>query len=357
MNKLTPLSASRIKTAQSCSWKFWATYHLKVPDQGNDGSSRGTICHLLFELLGNPKHNKKYNKILLSESIYDCEPVRRLVMYHAKRLSVDDSDNLSLISDMTMAGLNFDFFGERGGDISEIILEKDFDITVDEEDKLYRLRGFIDVLFLYEKEKKIIIRDFKTSKSVFKGKDITDNLQDLIYTLAVKKLFPHFTKRQMEFLFLKYDLNSTGRVKMKSLSSEELEGLEYQLTQIQSFIDNFTEETAISNFAAQQSFPSDGTFGGPLMCGKEGYKILKGSPLLDKDGNKVKAYICSHRNPLRYWVIEDSNGKIIKSAFEDKKDSLRPDESKGEKLVLKRYEGCPYWQQKASADDFFKEYS
>jgi len=357
MNKLTPLSASRIKKAQSCSWSFWATYHLKVPDKGNDGSSRGTICHLLFELLGNPKHHEKYNKILLSESIYDCEPVRRLVMYHAKRLSVDDPDNLSLISDMTMAGLNFDFFGEKGGRPSEIILEKAFDISVDEKDKLYRLRGFIDVLFFYKEDRKVIIRDFKTSKSVFKGKDITDNLQDLIYTLAVKKLFPHFTHRQMEFLFVKFDLNSTGRVQMKNLSVEELEGLEYQLTEIQSFIDNFSEETAVSDFAAQQSFPSDGTFGGPLMCGKDGYKILRGGPLLDKNGKKVKAYICPHRNPLDYWAIEDSAGIIIKSAFEDKKDSLSPDESKGETLVLKQYGGCPYWNQRATADDFFKEYS
>jgi len=357
MNNLTPLSASRIKKAQTCSWSFWATYTLKIPDKGNDGSSRGTICHLLFELLGNPKHQEKYNTILLSESIYDCTPVKRLVEYHAKRLGVLDPDNLKLIDNMTMAGLNFDFFGAMGGKTSEIILEKSFDITVDEGEKLYRLRGFIDVLFLYKKDKKVIIRDFKTSKAVFKGKELTDNLQDLIYTLAVKKLFPHFTNRQMEFLFVKFDLNSTGRVKMKNLSSEELEGLEHQLTQIQHFIDNFSEEDATADYAANQGYPSDGTFGGPLVCGKDGYKIYKGEPLLDKNGNKVVAYICPYRNPLNYWAIENSDGKIIKSAFEDKKDSLSPNKEKGEKLLLKEYKGCPHWNTKADADAFFDEYS
>lgn len=357
MTDLTPLSASRIKKAEMCSWSFWATYTLKVPDKGNEGSSRGWICHLLFELLGNPRHFEKYNGILLSNSIYDCEPIRRLVHYHARRLGVCDSANLQLIDDMTMAGLNFDFFGERGGKPSQIIQEQAFDITVDEGEKLYRLRGFIDVLFLYKKDKKVIIRDFKTSKSVFKGKDLTDNLQDLIYTLAVKKLFPHFTNRQMEFLFVKFDLNSTGRVKMKNLSCGELEGLEHQLTNIQSFIDNFSEEDAVANFAATQGYPKDGSFGGPLACGKDGYKIYKGKPLRDKEGNKVVAYICPYRNPLNYWVIEDSAGKIIKSAFEDKKSSLIPNESKGERLVRKEYGGCPHWNAKSEADAFFKEYS
>ena len=35
----TKLSASRIKTAQSCSWLYYCKYKLKLPDKGNDGSS------------------------------------------------------------------------------------------------------------------------------------------------------------------------------------------------------------------------------------------------------------------------------------------------------------------------------
>jgi ATP-dependent exoDNAse (exonuclease V) beta subunit len=91
---------------------------------------------------------------------------------------------------MTMAGLHFDFFGQAGGELDEAISEQAFDITVDEANKLYRLRGFIDKLFLYKDTNSALIRDFKSSKVVFKGKELTDNLQDLIYTLAVRKLFP-----------------------------------------------------------------------------------------------------------------------------------------------------------------------
>ena len=55
MSERVTLSASRIKTAQSCSWLYWFKYILKAPDKSNDGAKRGTICHLVFELLGDFK--------------------------------------------------------------------------------------------------------------------------------------------------------------------------------------------------------------------------------------------------------------------------------------------------------------
>ena len=353
MSSLTPLSASKIKKAQSCSWSYWATYHLKVPDRSNDGASRGWICHLIFELLGSPHHKPRYDEILLKDSIFACEPIRRLVGYHARRLGVNDKENLELINNMTLAGLHFDFFGGRRGNPTESISEQSFDMTVEEGNKLYRLRGFIDKLFLYKEKSLAVIRDFKSSKSVFKGKDLTDNLQDLLYTLAVKRLFPHLKARQVEFVFLKFDLNSTGTIKMAQISEEELEGLEMQLTQIQKFLDDFDEEDAVSNFAAPQNYPSDGSFGGPLMCGKDGYKIYRGKPLLDKEGNKVVAYICSYRKPLDYYVLKNKDGKIIKSVFTENKDSLTPNLKAGETLELVKYSGCPYWNKTSeNIDDF-----
>ena len=353
MSELTPLSASRIKKAQSCSWSYYATYKLKVPDASNEGASRGWICHLIFELLGNPRHRKIYDEIILKDSIFACEPIRRLVGYHAKKLKVNDEDNLKLINNMTLAGLHFDFFGTAKGEPTESISEQEFNITVEEENKLYRIRGFIDKLFLYKDTKTALIRDFKSSKSVFKGKEITDNLQDLLYTLAVKKLFPSFTQRQVEFLFLKFDLHASGNVQMDKISDEELEGLEYYLTEIQNFLDNFDEDDAVSNFAGSQDYPSDGTFGGPLMCGKDGYKISKGSPLLDKNGDPIVAYICPYRKPMDYLVIKDKNGKIKKSFFMSEKGSALPNKDEGEYLEELHYEGCPYWNRKTpDIDDF-----
>jgi len=92
------LSASKIKTAQSCSWKYWCSYHLKLPQKGNDGSSRGWICHLIFELLGSKRHHHHYKKIIKSGSIFSSKSITKLVHYHAKKLNVFDQENLDLIA-------------------------------------------------------------------------------------------------------------------------------------------------------------------------------------------------------------------------------------------------------------------
>lgn len=353
MSDLTPLSASKIKKAQSCSWSYWATYHLKVPDASNDGASRGWICHLIFELLGADKHRKIYDEIILKDSIFLCEPIKRLVGYHAKKLNVNDPDNLKMIDDMTMAGLHFDFFGQARGEPDEVISEQAFDISVDEAETLYRLRGFIDKLFFYKKEELAIIRDFKSSKSVFKGKEATDNLQDLIYTLAVRKLFPNFKKRQVEFLFLKFDLHASGNLKMAEISDTELAGLECYLTGVQSFLDQFDEFDAVSNFAGAQGYPADGSFGGPLMCGKDGFKISKGKPLLDDNGNPIVAYICPYRKPLDYIALKNKEGKIIRGFFLDEKENIPINTEEGEFVEEIHYSGCPYWNKsKIETDDF-----
>jgi hypothetical protein len=353
MTNLTPLSASRLKTAQTCSWIYWCKYKLHLPDKSNDGASRGSICHLVFECLGNPRHESHYKKILKAGSIKGSKATWRMVLNYAKKLNVDDEENLSLIDNMTVNGLNYDFFGEDLGKPTEGISEKEFNIEVNEGGKRYRIRGFIDKLFLYSKKKKALIRDFKSSKQVFKGKEVTDNLQNLMYALAVQKLYPNYLKRESEFVFLKFDLTEdlfgkkgSGIVRMGDMEDDELEGFEYYLTEAQSFIDNFSEEDGLSNLAAKQRYPSDGTFGGPLACGKDGFKMSKGEPLLDERGEPIKAFICSYRKPFNYYVLLNEKGKVIKSVFEEDKLELTADESSGETIEERHYNGCPHWNRK-----------
>lgn len=351
MNEDVILSASKIKTAQSCSWKYWTSYVLKLPQSSNDGASRGWICHLVCELLGEPKHRSHYKKIIKKGTIHESQGVSKLVQFHARKLNVDDSDNMELIDMMTVKALLFDFFGKERGKPSESISEQEFNIKVSEDGKDYKIRGFIDKLFLYDSGKKALIRDFKTSKQIFKGKEISDNLQNLMYCLAVKKTFPSVDDVEVEFLFLKFELESDllgksgkGVLKMEKISKHELEGFEYQLTSIQEYLENFDEECAVSDFAADRNYPADGTFGGPLMCGKEGFKKSRGEYVLDSEGNKIKNFICEHRLPFEYYEHLDKNGKIIKCYKEKPSISLK----KGEVLNLKKYEGCPHFRSNKS---------
>lgn len=358
MSELTKLSASRIKTAQQCSWTYWCNYKLKLPQSGNDGSSRGTICHNVFELLGD-HHKSEFNKIIKEGTIWNTEVIAAQVKKEAKDLSVSDKENLDLIDEMIVNGLRCDFFGDTEEKPVLAESEKFFDLEINKEDKgiRYAIRGYIDKLFVY-KDNSVVIRDFKSSKSVFKGKEVTDNLQNLIYSLAVKHLMPE-TKPQSEFLFLRFDLDKDllgncgkGYLKMDKITEEELEGFEHQLTQFQNYLDNFDEDAATSNFAAQQDYPRDGTFGGPLACGKDGFKMSKGQPVLDKNGEPIKAFICPYRKPMEYYALKDADGKIKKTSSIENKHELEIKD--GDEILKMKYDGCPHWQKKQVIDDFLQ---
>ena len=145
-------------------------------------------------------------------------------------------------------------------------------------------------------------------------------MQSLIYILAVKYLYPEFLKREMEFLFLRHPLQTDdlfnekgpGYMCADSVTDEELEGLEIQLSSIQEYLESFTEEIAMSNYAFDQH--QDGTFGGRLMCGKDGPKISRGEPVVDENGEVVMAYICPFRKARDYFVIVDDSGNILSSS-------------------------------------------
>ena len=338
----TKLSASRIKTAQSCSWLYYCKYKLKLPDTTNDGASRGTVCHLILEVLAKKGRKRYYNKIIKENSIFAVPAVGRLASIWAKKLSVDDTENLKFIDSMIVNGLYHDYFGEEIAKPTKSFSEKKFDIEINDGPKRYRINGFIDKLFLYKGKKAALIRDFKTSKRVFEGKEAEDNLQDLMYSLAVKHLYPDYKSRQSEFLFLKFELgkdllgeNNKGVLQMAPLSDDELEGFEYQLTEWQNYLDNFDEDTASSDFAFDRGFPEKNEgFTGRLMCG---FATAPGQ--LKKDGTPM--WHCSFKFKFDYYALKGPDGQIKKTVFTKDRDLLLPLQEADDTIEKLSYAGCP----------------
>ena len=330
-----PLSASRIKVLQTCSWQYWCKYHLKLPDSSNEGSLRGTICHAVFELLGDPKHKKHYDAIIKENHIEGSPAINRMVIAYAKKYNISDFENLDMVNNMILEGLKYDFFAEKNGQPTESISEKDFDISINEGGKNYRILGFIDKLFLFKKKKTAIIRDFKTSKQIFSGSELDDNLQNLMYRLAVKYLYPEYLKRQMEFVFLKFDCQAEGLVEMEDVSDEELDGFEFFLTKIQSIINNFNENAAKNSLAYHKGFPSkEEGFAGRVVCGRAEYKGQ-----LKKDGTPMWA--CPFKFAATYYVLLDKEGVILSSSYE-RKDLVEKQKANPDLKIEKRhYSGCP----------------
>ena len=121
-------------------------------------------------------------------------------------------------------------------------------------------------------------------------------------------------------------------MRMEPLSDEDLLGFEMQLTEIQQYLDNFSEEDAVSNMAADKGFPTDSSFSGRLLCG---FAKQKGE--LKKDGN-IKWH-CSMKFDFFYYLFKNRDGQTVGSCFEEEfsKDIV----PEGCTHEIQYYKGCP----------------
>ena len=139
------LSASRIKTLETCTWSYWCNYHLKLPQRQNEGALRGTICHLIFEILLADKHRSHYDAIVLGGSIACSPSVARLVLTKLKRdrikhdLPMDSQVNHDLMDKMIVLCLSHDYMC-TGGRIDKT----EYEFCIANSYPKYKIRSFID---------------------------------------------------------------------------------------------------------------------------------------------------------------------------------------------------------------------
>ena len=309
---LKTLSASRIKTIETCSWIYWNNYHAKVPQSQNDGALRGTICHTVFELLLNKRHLKNYKKIIKKNAIDGDKGVDKLVKKLSAKVKLDES-NYKLLNDMILVGLKNDFFGE-GGEI--VKPEYDFDIT--NEEPKYHIKGFIDKPIKIKKEMHII--DYKSSKYKFRGDDLEANIQAMMYSLASKKLWPKL-KPIVKFLFLRFPKQPIQEL---IFTDEQIKGFEHYLEHINDYINKFDEESARANFAVDSQKNK-------WMCQVGGWK-------------------CPYKDPYKYYVKVNEKGEVVETSLENNFKDI-----KGFKVETRDYEGCPKFQSSSKKDDFLDD--
>ena len=322
MSALIKLSASRIKTLQSCSWMYYCNYNLRLPQKNNSGAMRGTVAHLIFEVLANPRHEHYVKKIVKSKTCLKQPAIFRLIIKAANRegLNLDEMvaplkksgqeiTNLKCIDEMILVGLKFDFIG----DYELVGSEWEFDITNDQ--PKYRIGGFVDRIF--KDKKQMIIRDFKSSKKAFKGEELESNLQGMMYSLALRKKYKKQKDILVRFLFLRYP--DDPERECPHFSEEELRGFEHYLEYLNNYLKNFDEKKARSNFAAYE-------FSKKWMCQtKSGWR-------------------CPYLDPMEYKVLVDKDGKIIKSIFANEEFKTKELQT-GCKIEIRQYAGCPAWKK------------
>ena len=317
------LSASRIKTLEECSWKFHCKYNLKLPDGTNSGALRGTICHLIFELLLNPRHKKHFDSIIKKNDISGSEAITRLVIKYLEKDkdimgeegSSDYKENYDLINKMTLVGLKLDFFGD-GGKIDGP--EQKF--VIQNEKPKYNVLGFIDKPIQYKKDGIIKVVDYKSSKSKFSGEELTANLQAMIYSLAAKRLWPEIKRVVVQFMFLRFPRKPIQELEF---SEKDLKGLEHYLEYIYNYIETFDDEKAKSDYAADKSIR--------WMCGPA------------KSG-----WICPFHKPFKYYALLGKDREVLKSSHDNDLEA-----KDGQTIEEREYDGCPRFNGSDSGNDPF----
>lgn len=325
------LSASRIKTLETCSWTYWCNYHLKIPDRQNEGAARGTVCHLIFELLLNKKHKKHLDKILKKGSIKASKAVARLTKKSLIKTGFFSKENYIMVDEMILVGLRNNFHLSDDSIHGEVeIGEAEQEFVIANENPKYKIKGFIDKNAFYNKTGLFKIVDYKSSKSKFKDDELTANIQAMTYTLASKKAEAFKKVRDLvkrvlvEFIFLRFPKSPIQQVE---ITDDQLNGFEKYLGYIYEITSNFSEKDAQSNFAKDSDQKK-------WLC---------------KAG---KTWVCPLMHPFSFCKVFDENGVFKKSYFEK---DLPKNLPKDWKVEVAEYSGCPAHMNKNSSkvvDDF-----
>ena len=325
------LSASRMKTMDSCHWAYWCQYCLKVPQPPAEALQLGSVCHELLEKLQFAKNKKEYDSIVANKTVEASKMAEKHLLSGIKDNEALDDDHYPLMQKMILVALNEDFFIKDSSELLDPEYEFDLNGEVDDftdKKRNYRIYGLMDKLAIFKKDNKIEIHDYKTSKKKFSGDDLEASTQAMMYSLAARKLWPEL-KPIVKFIFLRFPKKPIQEIEF---SDEALKGFEDYLEWYYEKMLNFNEEDAVSKFARDIPKPADGGWGGCLNCG---FDFEEGA--LKKDGTKM--WGCSYKWGRTYYAIKNSKGEVVKTSLKQK--DLKP--KKGEKLVKMTYKGCPKW--------------
>lgn len=315
MTKEVRLSASRIKCANECSWRYYCKYVLKIPDTSNDGARRGSVTHAVLECLlrVNKKRRKEYAEAILAANDPRAVPViKRMIEIQSVFYELNlDEENWELISKFILVGLKFDFYLDEF-DLQDPELA--FNLTeMDEDGRKYSMIGFIDKFAIKDDYARIV--DYKTSKQKFSEKELSFSIQALMYMLALKKLYPNLTKIDCDFLFLKFVQKPLQRITYEGQELEDtLKGVEEYLFYVADQLKDYDLKKAGSKFAADD-------WDTKWLCGRN-----------------PKKWKCPYRNKVRYYaVVDDKTGETISSNRDKSKLKVKD----GQTIKTFDYGGCP----------------
>lgn len=321
IKKINYLSASKIKTLDSCTWQYYCSYHLNIPQEKNNGATRGTIVHNLFELISKEKHQHYIKKIHLAGCPSKVAQINKFLLNQFAKEKIDalgevkpikakygKKNNWQTVCDMVMTAIRAEFISK---DFTKIIgSEHEFNFI--SEDPKYAVRGFIDRVEEEDGET-LKILDYKSSAKKFTGEDQESNIQAMIYSLVARKIWKNYKNYKASFFFMRFPEDP---YQDNEFSKEELDGLEHYLEYVSGILENFDQKKARSSMAAHSKEKS-------WLC-------QRGS------------WTCPFKNPVTFFKLKNKNGDFVSSHLKLEDAEEKIEKSKGIlDLEIVEYKGCP----------------
>lgn len=168
------MSYSRINTFEWCQLKYYYSYIIKAPQVYGHPATLGNIIHKALEV-----------------TLEDGQPINKVELLQNYKAAIPEYDpDGEVPPEMIKNGedMLIEFVNSNPGPVSVYEKEMPFSFILGRA----RLNGFIDYIDVDDKNKRVIIRDYKSGRRQVAKKDVPTNLQLGIYSLFAKHLFPDY---------------------------------------------------------------------------------------------------------------------------------------------------------------------
>lgn len=164
--KIQSISASAIKTFETCPRKFYTEYILKQRPESHPAALMGSSLHLMFENACNA---------VLKKQVIEVQDPKYWIGTAIKEFNVDPSYH-STLKQLTQNCIDWGYMNLESAQGFEISAEFKLPCNIE-------VHGYIDRLDIDRNWHANII-DLKTQKEMFTQEELKDNWQALIYFLA-----------------------------------------------------------------------------------------------------------------------------------------------------------------------------
>lgn len=244
------ISASRLKSMNECTYKFYASEYLRVPEKVWPKTHAGSCVHSVLEALNRDKNRDLYTLTKETQTIYSSPALTRLVRAWQYKTQMQDKI-VTDIDPMTLVAINHTNFLDEGA-VKRYGPEYEFDMTLSNGGKI---KGFIDRMADFG-HGRWIITDYKSQGKRFTQSELENSFQSKMYQWIVWKRFGALA--EVHYIMLRFPPTKkepTRHIQITMPPTEaQLRGFEHYLEHSYETIVQFGLQDAYGYFKEDEGF-------------------------------------------------------------------------------------------------------